>query len=95
MTTMPNLRGGACATRDGRYFPIFIGETLQISQARSVCARCPAAIFDECFAWALAHEDEGVWAGTTPEERRAIRDDRGITLRVITGSKSIRAKRAG
>jgi WhiB family redox-sensing transcriptional regulator len=44
----------------------------QIAAAKAVCARCPAAA--ECRDWALrAGEPVGIWGGTTPEERRALR----------------------
>ena len=47
--------------------------------ARRICRRCPVKA--ECLEAALAkpqHEDEyGVWGGTTPKERRAIRAGRG------------------
>jgi WhiB family redox-sensing transcriptional regulator len=44
----------------------------QIAAAKAVCARCPAAA--ECRDWALrAGEPAGIWGGTTPEERRALR----------------------
>ncbi len=40
--------------------------------ARAVCAGCPARA--SCLGHALtAGEDHGVWGGTTPEERRAMR----------------------
>jgi len=56
------------------FFPISTsGEAVvQIHEARAICARCPVAA--DCLDWAqrmgLGH---GVWGGTTPEERRALR----------------------
>jgi WhiB family transcriptional regulator, redox-sensing transcriptional regulator len=44
----------------------------QIAAIRRICATCPAA--RRCLEWALATgEPEGIWAGTTPGERRRIR----------------------
>jgi WhiB family transcriptional regulator, redox-sensing transcriptional regulator len=56
------------------FFPI--GTTgaalIQVEQARAVCTRCPVAA--ECLDRALSTgQDHGVWGGTTPEERRALR----------------------
>ena len=44
----------------------------QIAAARAVCARCPVVMY--CLDWALrAGEPEGIWGGTTPDERRRLR----------------------
>lgn len=44
----------------------------QVEEARAVCAWCP--VRTACLEHALsAGEDAGVWAGTTPDERRAMR----------------------
>ena len=40
-------------------------------EAREVCARCP--VRRECLAYAVAEDLEGVWAGTSKQERRAMR----------------------
>jgi WhiB family redox-sensing transcriptional regulator len=34
---------------------------------KAVCAQCP--VRGECLEWALAHGEEGIWGGTTREER--------------------------
>jgi WhiB family transcriptional regulator, redox-sensing transcriptional regulator len=53
-----------------------------VHEAQAICARCP--VIAECLDWAqrmgLGH---GVWGGTTPEERRALRrsDPRGMVGR--------------
>lgn len=36
-----------------------------------MCVECPA--MNACLEWALAHERHGIWAGTTPFNRQAIR----------------------
>lgn len=51
------------------------GESL--TPARAVCARC--LVRDECLIEALetpAHEDHGVWGGTSAKERREMRRSR-------------------
>lgn len=40
-----------------------------IGYAKQICALCPIAI--ECRDYALAHDLDGVWGGTTQDERRA------------------------
>jgi WhiB family transcriptional regulator, redox-sensing transcriptional regulator len=43
----------------------------QADAAKAVCRRCP--LISTCLAYALRYEpDHGVWAATTPAERRAI-----------------------
>ncbi|HEX2027402.1 MAG TPA: WhiB family transcriptional regulator [Nitriliruptorales bacterium] len=43
----------------------------QIAAAKSVCRRCRVRI--PCLEFAIVHgEDEGIWGGTTPEERRTL-----------------------
>ncbi|RBQ21545.1 WhiB family transcriptional regulator [Spongiactinospora rosea] len=45
------------------------------SDARVICARCP--VWRQCREYALeAGEEDGMWGGLTPRERRAIRQSR-------------------
>jgi WhiB family transcriptional regulator, redox-sensing transcriptional regulator len=68
---------GACrepGTDPELFFPV--GETGlsvgQVAAAKAVCARCP--VTDQCRDWAVrTGEREGIWGGTTPEERRHLR----------------------
>lgn len=58
------------------FFPISYGSLAsarQIEKARGVCGRCPVAV--ACLRAALdnPHIDDGIWAGTTPEQRRKLR----------------------
>ena len=49
----------------------------QIAEAKAICRLCPA--LRECREWAVeAHEPFGIWAGTTPEDRKKIRKARGL-----------------
>jgi WhiB family transcriptional regulator, redox-sensing transcriptional regulator len=44
----------------------------QVDEAKRICRTCPMQA--RCLAWALDHGvTDGVWGGTTEEERRAIR----------------------
>jgi len=46
---------------------------VQIAQARDACFRCP--MYSACLDWAVTKPDlEGVWAATTPPERRRLRN---------------------
>lgn len=43
----------------------------EVRHAKSFCQECPVS--NECLDTALAHGDtNGVWGGTTPNERRSI-----------------------
>ena len=45
----------------------------QLAAARQICARCPVKA--PCLEWALrTGEPAGIWAGTTPAERRFLRN---------------------
>jgi WhiB family redox-sensing transcriptional regulator len=47
----------------------------QAAAAKAICARCP--VLAQCRDWAvLAGEPAGIWGGTTPEERRLLRQAR-------------------
>jgi WhiB family transcriptional regulator, redox-sensing transcriptional regulator len=59
------------------FFPIGTnGAALsQIQEAKRICRDCPAQL--PCLAWALDHRvADGVWGGTTEDERRVIRSHR-------------------
>lgn len=44
----------------------------QLEEARKICERCP--VREECLALALGCDEQyGMWGGTTPNERQAIR----------------------
>ena len=45
---------------------------------QNMCIDCPAML--ACLEWALVHEREGVWAGTTPAQRHAIRRRLGLQV---------------
>lgn len=43
-------------------------------EAKRLCDSCPVNLL--CHEWATANDEEGVWAGTTRDERRAVRATR-------------------
>ena len=69
---LPDLPGAVCKDLpDPEIF--FSFDPLDIDAARRVCHRCPA--IRACLAWALDHEEPGIWAGTTAELRAQLRRD--------------------
>ena len=76
MTAYANWRDDA-ACRDADpdlFFPVgTTGPVLrQIDEAKRICRACPAQ--GQCLAWALDQPiTDGVWGGTTEDERRSIR----------------------
>lgn len=69
---------GACASVDpDLFFPISAAgkAAAQIARAQRVCAGC--RVRRECLDFALATgETEGIWGGTTPDERIRVRRQR-------------------
>lgn len=54
------------------FFPDGPQTSVAVAAARQICAGCPVAA--PCLEWAVAHPNEqGVWAGTTDNERRKLR----------------------
>lgn len=38
--------------------------------AKVICGSCP--VKDECLIWALMYKEEGIWGGTTEDERKSL-----------------------
>jgi WhiB family redox-sensing transcriptional regulator len=72
--TPPELPGARCAQRDQDpelWFPAS-GDRAAAERAKAICRICP--VRSACLEWALAaNERTGIWGGTTPNERRALR----------------------
>jgi WhiB family redox-sensing transcriptional regulator len=66
---------GACLRADpDLFFPVSVtGRALeQIAKAKAVCADCP--VWVQCLDFAQAHHPvDGIWAGTTEEDRQNAR----------------------
>lgn len=46
----------------------------RVRMARQLCSGCPVAV--QCLQYALDNDEQhGVWAGTTPRERRRLREN--------------------
>jgi WhiB family redox-sensing transcriptional regulator len=67
----------ACRTEDPDiFFPVSYTESIQsvarrLARARGICGRCP--VIDECLDYAITTDQpEGIWAGTTPKQRREL-----------------------
>ncbi len=71
---------GACRQADPElFFPIAAvtgPAARQVEAAKAVCGRC--VVRPNCLSYALEAMPEGIWGGTTVEERRAAR---GSSLR--------------
>jgi len=65
---------GACRREDPElFFPIAVSGTgtHQVNAAKAVCQRCPVRA--ACLSFGLQTRQDGIWGGTTYEERSAIR----------------------
>ena len=64
---------GACKGIDTNLFypdkDLFSREEERIFH--KMCVECP--VMEACLEWGLAHERYGVWGGTTPAQRKAVR----------------------
>jgi WhiB family transcriptional regulator, redox-sensing transcriptional regulator len=71
---LPHLPGALCEAEghDPDMWHPENGSRAEADAARAVCARCPVRA--RCLQWALdANEEHGVWGGTSPGERAALR----------------------
>lgn len=65
---------GACRTADPAVFFPDLNEPYPVEvldAARRYCDHCP--VHAQCHEHAVEHETEGIWAATTPRQRRRIR----------------------
>ena len=46
-------------------------DTSEMKLARTICNSCTHKT--ECLEWAIAHEEVGIWGGTTGNQRRKIK----------------------
>jgi WhiB family redox-sensing transcriptional regulator len=70
----------ACQGMGASAFYAEPGETLKIQSAKAVCDNC--AVREPCLTAAVTRgENWGVWGATSPEDRRAIRRQAGLTKR--------------
>ena len=79
--SQPWRRQAACLGADtARFYPAerMRGREKRTHERAAIvryCARCP--VTEECLAYAFAVDERaGVWGGTTPDERKALRSRR-------------------
>jgi WhiB family redox-sensing transcriptional regulator len=54
------------------FFPVGDVNELLIERAKAICSICP--VTEECLQYALeTNQRNGIWAGTTEDERRSLR----------------------
>lgn len=73
---LPSLPGALCKGQDpSAWFPAAIAgrpSERETAAGKARCYPCPARL--QCLTWALRlPEPEGIWGGTTPDERTAMR----------------------
>lgn len=67
----PWMRDALCREPDhARLDWVPASPTAAAKAQRAVCARC--LVHDECLAFALEHDERGIWGGTNEAERRAL-----------------------
>jgi WhiB family redox-sensing transcriptional regulator len=75
----------ACRSVDPEvFFPPTYGAThrTQVQMAKAVCTACP--VRRDCLAVAVADAElHGIWGGSTPFERAAMRGRRQMELRLV------------
>jgi WhiB family transcriptional regulator, redox-sensing transcriptional regulator len=72
---------GACQSADPElFFPVTTyGAALrQVNAAKAVCRAC--AVRAACLSFGLQTSQDGIWGGTTPQERRALRRQKALAL---------------
>ena len=65
---------GLCVGMDPNLFFIQrhqMGYSKQKAKIKKMCAKCP--VQSKCLDWALRNNEEGMWGGTTEDERKAIK----------------------
>jgi len=71
----PRTGAEPCTDRTEDYFP---DSGSSVTQTALACLDCP--IVADCLAWALHHEEYGVWGASTAAQRTELRKRYGITL---------------
>ncbi|MBA8825311.1 WhiB family redox-sensing transcriptional regulator [Saccharopolyspora lacisalsi] len=61
-----------CAESDPElFFPVSSTTSQEVARAKEICAGCE--IREACLNFALHNGDQGIWGGTTTQERREMR----------------------
>lgn len=72
----------ACKGHDSDLWFSPSATSAQTAQAVAICAGCP--IREECLTYSLEWGEDGTWGGLTTKERKAVRRERGVTLRKVS-----------
>ena len=86
---LPWMDDAACIDEDPElFFPVGNGGTAaydrHVGEARAVCAKC--SVRRTCLAYAITANVEGIWGGTTDNERRRVRRREARNTRKKAGS---------
>ena len=57
------------------------GNSIFVRAAKVICGTCP--VRRECLAFAMKNDDQGIWAGTSTNERERIRRALRTNIRVL------------
>ena len=79
----PDLSEGLCREVGTEiFYPEGAGEAESMYRmARKICSGC--SVRQACLEWAIRHESHGMWGGTVPRQRAAIRKKMGITVQEV------------
>lgn len=78
METTPDWESALCLQVDPElFFPDNSNHHRQIEQAKKICNECP--LIRVCLAYAIQHKYEGIWGGTTVNERQTLRRKLNLT----------------
>ena len=85
----------ACLSADpDMFFPVATGAPAEgeISRALRICARCP--VRKQCLDFAVrTGETQGIWGGTTPEQRTRTRRSRArVRQRALARERAVDAR---
>lgn len=76
---MPAWReAAACGRADTN---LFMPETVREEAAKAFCSIC--RVRQDCLGYALSHNLEGIWGGTTLDERMLFRKELRSPVRII------------
>ncbi len=73
MTAYPPLTGDEPCRKvpADTFFPDLGDDPRDLAGITAICRPCPILL--PCLSWAVANEQHGVWAGTTPNQRKQLR----------------------
>jgi WhiB family redox-sensing transcriptional regulator len=65
------IKNAPCQSANPEIFFPDPTDLVTLRQAKETCAKCNATL--DCLSFALKTNSQGVWAGTTDEERKSIK----------------------